>query len=207
MTNIIKAGLCLVTLTIGLFVVPNRQILAQYYSQGNGVFGVVIDKKIRPITETVYFDNISQEQKIFREKDQLDFELVVENSGNQDLYNLEVKDTLPKYFTPSLYPGSMIDGQIIKTTIDFLGIGQTKVFNIRGIVSNLPASDWANQMIKLTNKAEVYNDKVSDDDYASYFAEKRLNPVTGSGSLILGSIISIVSLLTSIGVRRKIRGY
>ncbi|MCX6726917.1 MAG: hypothetical protein NTY75_03835 [Candidatus Shapirobacteria bacterium] len=181
---------------------------AQYYSQGNNNFNVTIDKKIRPITDVNYYDNIPASQKVFIEKDQMDFELIVENTGNQNLTNLTVKDTLPKYFTPQLYFGTFDkETAIIQTQIDSLGVGESKVFNIRGIVSNLPASDWAKQLVKLTNRADVYNNNASDTDYASYFAEKRVNPVTGADSLVLGSLVSLTMLTTAFGLRKLARGY
>jgi hypothetical protein len=181
---------------------------AQYYSQGNNNFNVTIDKKIRPITDSVYYDNIPSAQKVFIERDQIDFELIVENTGDQNLTNLTVKDTLPKYFTPQLYFGTYDkDSSTIQTNIDNLGVGESKVFNIRGMISYLPASDWAGQLIKLTNRADVFNNSASDTDYATYFAEKRVNPVTGADNLVLGSIVSIFTLSTAFGLRRLIRGY
>jgi len=184
------------------------KVQAQYYSQGGNKFNVTIDKKIRPITSQYYYDNIPTTQKVFVEKDQIDFEMIVENTGNQNLVNLTVKDTLPKYFIPQLFPGTFDkDTATIQTKIDQLGVGESKVFNIRGIVSNLPASDWANQLVKLTNRADVFNDNASDTDYASYFAEKRINPVTGAETLVLGSVVSLITLSTAFGLRRLTRGY
>lgn len=181
---------------------------AQYYSQGNNNFNVTIDKKIRPITSQNYYDNIPMAQKVFVEKDQIDFELIVENTGNQNLVNLTVKDTLPKYFTPQLFPGTFDKNTAtIQTQVDQLGVGESKVFNIRGIVSNLPASDWADQLVKLTNRADVFNNNASDTDYATYFAEKRVNPVTGADTLVLGSMISLITISAAFGLRRVARGY
>lgn len=203
----ILSTVLIVSLWGALCLFPNVS-QAQYYSQGNNNFNVTIDKKIRPITDVNYYDNIPASQKVFIEKDQMDFELIVENTGNQTLTNLTVKDTLPKYFTPQLYFGTFDkNSDVIQTQIDSLGVGESKVFNIRGIVSNLPASDWANQLVKLTNRADVYNNNASDTDYASYFAEKRVNPVTGADSLVLGSLVSLTMLTTAFGLRKVARGY
>lgn len=194
-------------LSVALCFLP-KESLAQYTSQGGNNFNVTIDKKIRPITDTQFYDNIPISQKVFHNQDQLEFELIVENTGNQNLVNLTVKDSLPLYFTPQLYFGTYDKNSgVIQTQIDNLAVGDSQVFNIKGMITNLPASDFAKQYIKLTNRADAFNNNASDTDFAVYYAEKVVNPVTGSDSLIIGSLVAITMLTTAFGLRKRARGY
>jgi uncharacterized repeat protein (TIGR01451 family) len=207
MKNLNKAIL-IGSLILSAFGASVSKTYAQSYSTSSEKFNITIDKKIRPISDVKYYDNIPSKQKTFVEKDQIDFQLTIENSGNTNLTNLTVKDTLPKYFIPSLFPGNYDKNTgLIQVSVESLNVGETKVFNIRGVVGNLPASDFSNQLVKLTNKAEVFNTKAYDVDYATYFAEKRVNPVTGSETIILGTVLTVVSVGIAFALRRQARGY
>ncbi|MFA6368924.1 MAG: hypothetical protein WCX20_00900, partial [Candidatus Shapirobacteria bacterium] len=54
-----------------------------------------IDKKIRSIGDTQYFDNIESSRKTFFERDTIEFQIKIENIGNQTLNDIKVKDSLP----------------------------------------------------------------------------------------------------------------
>lgn len=206
--NTLNKAILTGTLVLCALVTSVSKTYAQSYSTSNEKFNITIDKKIRPITDNKYYDNIPSSQKVFVEKDQIDFQLIIENTGNTALTNLTVKDNLPSYFVPSLFPGNYDKNTgLIQVSLDSLNVGETKVFNIRGVIGNLPASDFANQLVKLTNKAEVSNNKAFDSDRATYFAVKRVNPVTGSETLIFGTIAAIVTIGTAFGLRIKSRGY
>lgn len=192
-------------LTLGYFGF-SQPAMAQYYSQGESKYSIVVDKTISDIKDQNYYDNIASNKKIFREKDQIDFRIVVENTGNTSLQNIKLTDTLPKYLQVINSFGSQKDNRV-ETTIDNLEVGQTKTYNIRATIANTPAESYADQKWQLTNRVCVSNDKANDCDNASYFVGGKVIPVTGNETLILQTLIMGLTGISALGLKRLIRGY
>jgi len=87
-------------------ILPNQMVIAQSYSQGSGYPSIVVDKKVRPISDPTFYDNIDPKVKVFNQGEQLEFRIIVSNNSNQVLENVELKDTLPNYLSLLFYPGS-----------------------------------------------------------------------------------------------------
>lgn len=189
-------------LAIGL-IMP-KEALGQYYSQGETKRSISIDKKIRPINSNKSFDNIDKDEKTFIEGDSLDFSILVENTGNQELLNLNVNDYLPAYqnviFNPGIYDKNTAK---VNWVIDRLGIGESKVFTIRTKIGLINSSN--SQMI--TNKACISGDNLSDCDSASFFVTGKSVPSTGSGGILIQSLLGVFGVGIALAVRKFIRGY
>lgn len=188
-----------------LFCLP---IHAQYYSQGGNSPSVTIDKKVRPITSDKFYDNIDAKDKVFVENEQIEFQIVVMNNSNQALYNLEFKDILPDYISLLFYPGIYYkSGNYVKDEITQLGVGESKVFLVRGYISNSPTTTLAKKDVLQINKAYVSNNLVSDSDQAQYFIEAKNVPGTGADDLGLKTMTVLLVAISAYSLRKLARGY
>lgn len=177
---------------------------SQYYSQGDTKRSISVDKKIRPINDNKSYDNVGKDDKIFTSGNSLDFSILIENTGNQELTNLKVKDYLPAFQEVVFNPGTYDrNAALISFDIEKLGVGESKLFTIRTKVVGVKST--YTQM--LTNKACVNGDNIYDCDQASFFVQGQLVPSTGSGTIILQSLVGISGALIALLMRKISRGY
>lgn len=188
------------TLLTGIFF--PAAVLADSYSQGEVNYSVLIDKKIRPIDDNKFYDNIGKDQKIFVSGDVLDFNILVENTGRDILRDLVVKDFYPVVNQIILAPGEIdkINRQIV-WKIDSLAVGETRNYTIRAKVAIDSSS------MSQTNVAQVSNNNVYDKDTATFFVNKKTTPSTGSNDLVVKSGLAMIMSLAALGLRKLARGY
>lgn len=177
-------------------------IFADAYSQGEVNYQVSIDKKIRPIDDTNFYDNIGRDQKIFVSGDVMDFNILVENTGKDILYDLVVKDFYPVVNQIILAP-SEIDriNRMVSWKIDTLSVGETRNFTLRAKVATNSAS------MSQTNVVSVSNNNVYDRDTATFYIAPKTIPVTGSNDLLIKTGIALTLSLTALALRKLARGY
>ena len=177
-------------------------ILADSYSQEKVEYKVSIDKKIRPINDDKYYDNISRDQKVFVSDDLMDFNIVVANTGKDILYDLVVTDYYPVVNQIILAPGEINkENRTVTWKISSLGVGETRSFNLRAKVATDSAA------AAQTNVATVKNNHVSDRDTATFYITKKTTPKTGSNDLLVKSVIMTSVALAALGIRKLARGY
>ena len=177
-------------------------VFADSYSQGEVKYQVSIDKKIRPINDSNFYDNISREQKVFVSGDVMDFNILVENTGKDILNDLTVKDFYPIVNQIILAPGEIdkVNRQIT-WKIDTLAVGETRNFTLRAKVATNSAS--ASQ----TNVAQVSNNNVFDKDTATFYVTAKTSPSTGSNDLLIKTGIIITLSGAALALRKLARGY
>ena len=186
---------------MAVFVFP-KGVLADSYSQGKVEYQVSIDKKIRPINETKYYDNIGTDQKMFVAGDIMDFNILVRNTGKDILYNLVVTDSYPIVNQIILAPGKIdTKNRTVTWEISSLGVGETRNYMLRAKV----ATDSATS--SQTNVATVRNNDVSDRDTATFYITKKTTPNTGSSDLLIQTVGVVTMALGALGIRRFARGY
>ena len=181
-------------------VFPSR-VFADSYSQGEVKYQVSIDKKIRPINDSNFYDNIGKDQKVFVVDDSIEFNILVENTGKDILNNLVVKDFYPVVNQIILAPGEIdkINRQIT-WNIDTLSVGETKNFTVKAKVatsSGLPQ----------TNVVQVSNNNVYDRDTATFYVASKTSPATGSNDLLVKTGIVLTLSLAALALRKLARGY
>ena len=191
-----------VLLSLSWLLTSGRPVMAQYYQTNEDKKEIVIDKLIK-FSEN-YIDNVSASQKVFVNGDMVDFKIKIYNSGKIDLYDVAVEDKLPKYLAVLIHPGSYnkVDSKI-NWTIDKLAAGETREYFVKSRISNY---DLVSQLDQI-NFVDAKNDSVYDSDKASYVIGGKQMPVTGSFSLLLGSVLSLTMLGGGIGIRKYSRGY
>jgi len=177
-------------------------VFADSYSQGEVNYQVSIDKKIRPIDDRNFYDNIGRDQKIFVSGDVMDFNVLVENTGKDILYDLVIKDFYPVVNQIILSPGE-IDriNRMVSWKIDTLSVGETRNFTLRAkIVTN-------NASMSQTNVVTVSNNNVYDKDTATFYVASKTIPVTGSNDILIKTGIVLTLSLTALALRKVARGY
>lgn len=166
---------------------------------------ISIDKKVRDIDSNEYFDNIEASKKTFFEKDVIEFQINVKNVSTEVMYNVNVKDILPKYLSLIFYPGKFDSDQyIVEWNIDKLEAGESKAYLIRAKIDN---SSKLNLATKQTNKAEACGAGQCDNDNASYYIGKVIIPATGASDVILKTVAVISIAGLGFWFRKKARGY
>lgn len=189
-------------LTLALLLNGGRPAMAQYYQPGEDKKEIVIDKLIK-FNEN-YIDNVSASQKVYVNGDMVDFKIKIYNSGNIDLYDIAVEDKLPKYLAVLIHPGTYDKANSkISWNIDKLVAGETREYFVKSRISNYDLAAELDQI----NFVDAKNDSVYDSDKASYVIGGKQMPVTGSFSLLLGSVLSLTMLGGGIGIRKYSRGY
>jgi len=186
----------------------SKAVLAQNYSQNSGGPSIVVDKKVRPISDTNFYDNINPNVKVFNNGDQIEFKITVSNNSNQVLYNIELKDILPKYLSLLFYPGVFNKtDNVVFTDIDQLNIGESRDYFIRANVSNVPTTTLAMLNVLQINKACASNNLVSDCDQAEYFISAKNVPATGADDLGIKTAMVLLVSISAVGLRKLARGY
>jgi len=177
-------------------------VLADAYSQGEVDYNISIDKKIRPINDSNFYDNIGQDQKVFVNDDVIDYRIVVENTGKDILYDLVVTDYFPVVNQIILAPGEINKtNRQITWKIEKLNAGESKTFTVRAKVVN--SSTWKSQ----TNVVEVKNNNVYDKDTATFYLNGKVIPVTGNADLVVKSGIVLSLSVLALALRKVARGY
>lgn len=177
-------------------------VFADAYSQGEVNYSISIDKKIRPIDDENFYDNIGKDQKVFVVGDVLDFNILVENTGKDILNDLTVKDFYPWVNQIILAPGE-IDTKNRQVTwkIDSLAVGETRNYTLRARVST------GSSLLSQTNIVQVSNNNVFDKDTATFFVSGKTSPKTGSNDLLIKTGIFTSLAFVGLGLRKLARGY
>lgn len=178
------------------------EVFADAYSQGEVNYQVSIDKKIRPINDSNFYDNIGKDQKIFVSEDLMDFNILVENTGKDILYDLVVKDFYPVVNQIILAPSEVdkINRQVT-WKIDTLAVGETRNFTLRAKVSTNSAS------MSQSNVVQVSNNYVFDRDTATFFVAGKTSPSTGSNDILVKTGIALTLSIVALALRKMARGY
>jgi len=175
------------------------------YSTTESKKEISVDKTIRSIDDTQYFDNIGSDKKVFYENDVIEFKIKVENTGNQDLVNIKANDKLPKNLTLIFFPGTYnSNDRLIEWTIDRLSPGESKEYLVRAKITD---TTEITSIIGRTNNTKTCADSTCDEDNASYFIGKSTVPATGASDLIVKTITIVTLVASGLALRKYARGY
>lgn len=175
------------------------------YNDSNNTKTISIDKKVRSVDDSQYYDNIESSKKTFYEKDLVEFQVEVKNIGTEVVHNVNVKDMLPKYLSLIFYPGKFDNDQyIVEWNIDKLEANESKTYLIRAKIND---STKLNVSTKQTNKAEACGAGQCDVDTASYFIGKATVPATGASDIAVKTILITLLAVGGFSLRKFVRGY
>jgi len=192
-----------------LFLNPvNAQYGCDYGQYGNGCTpsqSITINKLVGRvyttkggITEYEYVGNLSSSDPRFAPEQIVMFQIKVKNTSNIKLTNVTVKDYIPSYLEPIEGPGTYdVSTRIITFSAGDFDPNQEKVYYIKMKVlaqDKLPADKG---LFCEINKAQAYNDNVSDEDTAQFCIEKQVVGVvrTPSAGPDMGLGLGILEML------------
>jgi len=182
-------------------------IYSYVYGEESPTTQLIIDKRIKA-TETSWQDNLTASEKVFKAGDLLDFEIKVKNSGDKDLKNITVKDILPSFLSLIFAPAKDEDkNNEIVWKIENLSAGKEQTFRLRAEVKkDFQAETEGNFCAQ--NKAEAAAESGEKDSDTTSFcltSVKKL-PKAGAENILIGTIISAVTIGFGFGLRKFGRG-
>lgn len=170
----------------------------------------VIDKGAMTIS---YVDNLSQTDHRFQANEDIWFQVKVKNTANTKLNGITMKDFVPTYLSPIEGPGTYDNSNHVLTINagDF-EVNEEKVYTFKMRV--VAANDLPDNTTCVTNKAQAYNNDVTDDDTAQLCVEKTFTtkggvppstkiPSTGPEQGILLYALSTVAAFAGLKLRRS----
>lgn len=182
---------------------------AYIYENGAPSRQIIIDKKVKPDEWTEWYDNLSSDVVVFTADDKIDFKVLIKNSGENDLSNIEVIDYLPDHVNFVSGPeGAIREGREVKWTIDHLNPGEEKEFTLQVQVvksENLPEYDLFCVVNRVKATAESGE---SDEDTAQICVETRIlgaaiQPEAGAELWLLASSLLGISGLGLVLSRKR----
>jgi uncharacterized repeat protein (TIGR01451 family) len=183
---------------------------AYMYGEEQPTSQLIVDKQITTSENINWQDNLPATQEVLREGDLVKFKITIKNSGDKDLINIEVIDSLPEYLTPVFNPGEYDqENNKIKWKIEKLNAGDQKTFEIRAHI------DSSNQELIegtqcLINKVEaVAETGESDQDTSSFcITTPQVLPEAGSGvsEILVGTGFAAMIGLAGVILRKFGRG-
>lgn len=186
----------------------SKSVVAQDYGQVSNGPSIVVDKKVRPINDPTFYDNIDPNVKVFNEGEQIEFKITVSNNSSQVLYNIELKDYLPEYLDLLFYPGVYDKtSKLVTDEIGQLNVGESRDYFIRADISRVPTTTLAKKNILQINQVTAGNNLVSDSDQAQYFIAAKNVPATGAGDLGIQTALVLMVSISAVGLRKLARGY
>lgn len=184
-----------VLITATLFLVPELVpttfdvAFAQQYGVGapQPSLVITINKQIMHPKTGVFVENLGVNDPKFTQEQVVTFKITIANTGNTQLNNVTVKDTLPQFVTFGTGPGKM-DGRTLTMTLGTLEAGKssTQTFTTKVVPADQLPADKAVACVQ--NVATVTGDSQlatakSDlaTDTAQFCIEKVVAPVTKGG--------------------------
>jgi len=192
-------GLCLFSFLLA------SPVMADYNNPSSGL-QIVVNKEIKSPLDPNWHDNLGSDNA-FAANDFIEFRIIVKNTGNSDLTNIQLSDQLPPYivsiFDPGVYNSS---NQTIKWSIDRLTPGEENNFLIKTEVREPFELPNSGTFCNIFNTIYVTDDQnVNDSDSAQFCINPKVLgaklPETGS-PLVTGALIA-TSLLGLGFVGRK----
>jgi len=158
---------------------------------------ISLDKVVRHPEEDKYVDNLYANNATYSPNQEVIFKLTIKNTGEDDLYDIEVKDFLPDY----LYFTSTPDGWDDKTAtwkIDHLSPGESKTYELKAKVvteNDLPEGDGT---YCVTNSGEAKKDDKSAGDTSQLCISNKvlgMTTIPKTGNNLIWTIILLISAL------------
>ncbi len=194
-----------------LFFILSSSVNAQYgqYNPPPPTQSILIDKWVaKPTGQTKggvinyeYVDNLSPSDPRFSAQQFVMFRLKIKNTSSVTLYNVTVKDFVPSYLYPAEGPGNYDNNSrtVVFNAGDF-SPDEEKWYYLK--MQIVPVNQMPNDkgLFCVVNKAQAYNDKVSDDDTAQLCIEKQVSIPPGKPVPQAGPEMGILLMTGQIGL-------
>lgn len=197
-----KQKLLFLTITIlTLFSLTVGRANADMYGEEEPTKQLVIDKEVKPVDWEGWSDHLSASKVSFTAEDKVDFRIIVKNSGDEELKNINVIDYLPDYVNfVTCSDNCSQDNKEIKWHFDKLNAGEEKHLTLQAqVVKSEDLEDKG--LFCITNWSKATADGGLVDENGSQFCidtrilgaevlpEAGINllwPITALSALIIG---------------------
>lgn len=163
------------------------------------------------VTDYEYVDNLSPSDPRFSAQQYVMFRLKVKNTSSVILNNVTVKDYIPAYLYPAEGPGNYDSNSrtVVFNAGDFAPDEEKWYYLKMQVVpvNQMPADKG---LFCVTNKAQAYNDKTSDEDTAQLCIEKQVSIPPGKPVPQAGPEMGILLMTGQLGLLAlgfKIKNY
>ncbi len=185
-----------------------------YYQTDEEVNQIVVDKTIKGLDRSVWQDNYSNSEIVFKPGDQFEFQIMVKNTGNRNLTWIDVTDKLPSSLSYIFgRTGATVDNLNIGWTIPEIKPGESQSTVIRVQVKkeiSVSLKEWVNFV-----EARAESGAYDSDTSAFWTAEgvvatsqaSNLPDTGASAQIVVGSLISTSMVGLALFFRRYSRGY
>ena len=138
-----------------------------------------VETKGGTATASTYVDNLSPSDARFHSGEGISFRIKVKNTSDETLNDVIFKDFLPSYVEPVKNPGTYdSSSRTITVNLGSMAAQEEKIMFFTMNVVNQDQLPQDKSIVCVTNKAQVYNNEVSDDDNAQFCIEKQVGTVT-----------------------------
>lgn len=200
-------------MAILLMTISPKISLAQYQTDEENN-QIVVDKTIKGLDKSIWRDNYSTSETIFKPADQFEFQIVVKNTGNRNLTWIKVTDKLPSSLSYIFgRNGATVDNLNIGWTIPEIKPGESQSTVIRVKVnSNISISlkEWVN-FVEARAESGAYDSDTSafwtSEGKAVMGPVKKLPDTGPENSLLIGSLASSSLIAAAFVLRKYSRGY
>lgn len=192
-----------------------KPAIAQYQYQTNEeVNQIVVDKTIKGLDQAVWKDNYSRTDMVFKPGTQFEFQIVVKNTGNRNLTQIQVKDVLPASLSYIFGRNeAALNNLEVTWTIPEIRPGEEQKTIMRvKVLRSIPVSlkEWTN-FVEAKAESGAYDSDTSafwTVDGASRPESTSNLPVNGAtDQVIFGSLISVAMIGVAAFFRKYARGY
>lgn len=173
-----------------IFALPSKAQYGQYgtYQAPSPSKTILIDKMVGQAsvetkggtaTASTYVDNLSPSDARFHSGDGISFRIKVKNTSDETMSDVVFKDFLPSYIEPVKNPGTYdSSSRTITVNLGNMAVQEEKIMFFTMNVLGQDQLPQDKSIVCVTNKAQVYNNEVSDDDNAQFCIEKQVGEVT-----------------------------
>lgn len=175
------------------------------YGGCNPSLSIVIDKmvgkpdiNIKNASNATYVDNLSSSDPRFKPSQIVYFKIKVKNTSTETLHEITLKDTVPWYLEPIDGPGIYdINTRTITYSIGDISPDEEKIYYLKMQVLAQNQLPEEKGLMCITNRVQVSNVNVYDDDTSQLCIEKQVTGVakTPSAGPEYGLILMGLNLL------------
>ncbi len=189
-----------------------NKVQAQYgqYGAPSPSKSVLIDKLVNKPGTGEFVDNLSASDPRFAPHQDVFFKLIVKNTSDIELQDVEVKEFVPDFLEPLEHPGTFdSSSRTITFNAGDFGVDEEKVYVLKMRVLTQDKLPSDRGIMCLLNRAEAKAEGVFDEDVSQFCIEKQVLgvsevPAAGPGAGLALLALNGLAFVTGFKLRKKI---